>query len=78
MHYVGQTTLASIYVGPSNGQGLLKLLVPGSPDCRTLPIGDGLIGVEGQNCPFQMYTISGVLVITKAGRYTFCTTSADG
>ena len=78
VHYVGQTVLSSIVVGPPNGQGLLKLLVPGSPDCRMPPVGDGLIGVEGQNCPFQMYTISGVLVITQAGPYTLCTSSADG
>ena len=78
MYYVGQTMLPTAYVGPANGQGSLKLLVPGSPDCRARPVGDGLIGVEGQNCPFQMYTLSGVLLISKAGSYIFCTTSADG
>jgi hypothetical protein len=78
VHYVGQTTLPSIYVGPANGEGSLQLLVPGTPDCRAAPVGDGLIGVDGANCPFQMYTIFGILVITKAGLYTFCTTSADG
>ena len=78
VHYVGQTILPSIYVGPANGEGSLQLLVPGSPDCRAAPIGDGRIGVGGENCPFQMYTIFGILVTTKAGPYTFCTTSADG
>ena len=78
VHYVGKTVIRTSMVGPINGQGSLKLLVPGTPDCRAPPTGDGQIGVEGQNCPFQMYTISGVFVISKAGPYTFCTTSADG
>jgi hypothetical protein len=78
VHYVGQTTINGTVIGPPNGDGLLKLLVPGTPDCRAAPAGDGLVGVEGQNCPFQMYTISGVWKIIKAGAYTFCTTSAYG
>ena len=78
VHYVGSTILNDVVVGPPNGQGLLKLLVPGTPDCRAAPIGDGLIGVEGQNCPFQMYTISGVFSVTVAGMYTICTTAAEG
>ena len=78
VHYVGQTTLSSTVIGPYNSYGLLKLLVPGTPDCRAAPTGDELIGVEGQNCPFQMYTISGVFDMRKPGSYTFCTTSAYG
>ena len=75
---MNQTTLKSTMIAPYNGQGLLKLLVPGTPNCQAPPAGDGVIGVEGQNCPFQMYTIAGVFVIVKAGQYTFCTTSAYG
>ena len=78
VRYVGQTTINGTVIGPYNGNGLLKLLVPGTPDCRAAPVGDGQVGVEGQNCPFQMYTISGVWTVTKGGAYTFCTTSAYG
>ena len=78
VHYVGQTTINGTVIGPLNDYGLLKLLVPGTPDCRAPPAGDGLIGVEGQNCPYQMYTISGMLEIFNAGPYTFCTTSSYG
>ena len=78
VHYVGSTILNDVVVGPPNGQGLLKLLVPGTPDCRAAPIGDGLIGVEGQNCPFQMYTISGYFTLANAGAYLFCIYSAEG
>lgn len=78
MHYVGKTTLRNAAIGPYNGQGLLKLLVSGTPDCRAPPVGDGQIGVEGQNCPFQMYTISGLFPLKLGGVYSFCTTSAEG
>ena len=78
VHYVGQTLLNSTIIGPVNGEGLLKTLVPGTPDCRTQPLGDGLIGVDGQNCPFQMYTISGAFHIITGGTYTLCSTSEDG
>ena len=56
----------------------MKQLVPGTPDCRAGPVGDGLIGVDGQNCPFQMYSMSGTFKISRAGSYTFCSTSSDG
>ena len=80
VYFVGSTFLNFSQVGPDNGQGLLNVLVPGSPDCRVLPNGggDGLIGVDGQNCPFQMYSISGAINILQSGGYTFCTTSAEG
>ena len=78
VHYVGQTLLYLANIGPASGQGLLKTLVPGTPDCRTQPLGDGLIGVDGQNCPFQMYTISGAFHIITGGTYTLCSTSEDG
>ena len=78
MHYVGQTVLNTTRIGPPDGQGVLKKLVPGTPDCRALPAGDGLIGVDGQDCPFQMYTIGGAFNISQGGTYTFCSTSAAG
>ena len=78
VHYVGSATLNSTAIGPYNGFGLLKLFVPGTPNCQAPPLGDGLIGVEGQNCPFQMYTISVVFIVYKAGQYQLCTTSAYG
>lgn len=78
IHYVGQALLKSAVIGPPDGHGLLKTLVPGTPDCRGMPVGDGLIGVDGQNCPFQMYAILGAFNISRGGQYTLCSTSADG
>ena len=78
IHFVGWTLLNTTDIGPPGGQGLLKQLVPGTPDCRAQPIGDGLIGVDGQNCPFQMYSISGAKRIWQSGSYTFCLASNDG
>ena len=78
MHFVGHTLLESPSIGPAGGQGLLKVLVPGTPDCRTRPVGDGLIGVDGQNCPFQMYSVFGSFNVTQSATYTCCITSSDG
>ena len=78
VHFVGWSLLNTTSIGPPGGQGLLKQLVPGTPDCRPEPAGDGLIGVDGQNCPFQMYSVSGTINITLVGSYTFCSTSTDG
>ena len=78
VHYVGWTLLKNSSLGTTGAQGLLKQLVPGTPDCRPEPAGDGLIGVDGQNCPFQMYSVSGTINITLVGSYTFCSTSTDG
>ena len=76
--YVGRANLNLSTIGPENGQGLLKALVPGTPDCRAIPVGDGIVGQDGGNCPFQMYTLSGSFAVTKGGSYTFCTTSTEG
>lgn len=78
IHYVGQTLINKTEIGPVNGMGILKMLVPGTPDCRDSPLGDGQVGVDGQNCPFQMYTMHGAFNISQPGNYTFCTLSADG
>lgn len=78
IRYVGQILLNSTEIGPPDGQGLLNQLVPGTPDCRALPLGDGLVGVDGQNCPFQMYTIGGTFNISQGGLYSVCSTSAAG
>jgi hypothetical protein len=78
VHFVGWTLLNTTSIGPAGGQGLLAQLVPGTPDCRAEPVGDGLIGVDGQNCPFQMYSISGTFNISQSGSYTFSSTSSDG
>ena len=75
---MGQALINTSSIGPPDGQGLLKTLVPGTPDCRAEPVGDGLVGVDGQNCPFQMYTLSGSFRISQGGVYTFCSTSEDG
>lgn len=78
VHFVGHTHLDSLVIGPPGGQGLLNLLVPGTPDCRAPPLGDGLVGVDGQNCPFQMYSVLGSFNISQGGSYSFCVTSSDG
>ena len=78
VHFVGWSLLNTTSIGPPGGQGLLKQRVPGTPDCRPEPAGDGLIGVDGQNCPFQMYSMSGAFNIIHSGSYTFCSTSTDG
>jgi hypothetical protein len=76
--YVGRAALNISTIGPVNGLGVLKTLVPGTPDCRAVPAGDGLNGQDGQNCPFQMYTISGRFEVKTSGAYTFCTSSTEG
>ena len=58
------------------GQG--GLMSQGGPDCRAQPVGDGLIGVDGQNCPFQMYSVFGSFNVSRGGAYSFCLTSSDG
>ena len=78
VHYVGWTLLKNSSLGTTGAQGLLKQLVPGTPDCRPEPAGDGLIGVDGQNCPFQMYSLSGAFKIVDGGSYKFCLESTDG
>jgi hypothetical protein len=78
IRFVGQATLSTTTIGSSDQEGVLKTLVDGSPDCRPLPVGDGLVGVDGQNCPFQMYSVSGAFRISQAGLYTFCCASAAG
>ena len=78
VHFVGQAMLNSTSIGTADQEGVLKTLVDGSPDCRAQPEGDGLVGVDGQNCPFQMYSVSGAFKITQPGIYTFCSTNNDG
>ena len=78
MKYIGQNLVNSSQILSITGEGTLKSLVPGSPDCRAQPSGDGLIGVNGQNCPFQMYSLSGVFSIRTGGIYEFCLSSAEG
>ena len=76
--YVGHAGLNLSVIGPANGQGLLKSLVPGTPDCRAVPAGDGVLVQDGGNCPYQMYTVTGTFRITVGGSYTFCTSSTEG
>lgn len=75
---MGQKVLSSAVIGPQDGKGLLKQLVPGTPDCRGLPVGDGLVGADGENCPFQMYSMGGAFNISQGGMYSICSTSAAG
>ena len=78
VRFVGQVVLNTTTIGTADQEGVLKRLVDGSPDCRPQPSGDGLIGVDGQNCPFQMYSLSGAFKISRHGTYTFCSDSTDG
>ena len=78
VHFVGQALLNTTILGTPDQQGVLKTLVAGTPDCRAEPIGDGLVGVDGQNCPFQMYSVSGAFKISQSGPYLFCADSAAG
>ena len=65
-------------IGTADQEGVLRALVEGSPDCRAQPVGDGLVGVDGQNCPFQMYSLTGAFKISQSGIYTFSSDSSDG
>ncbi len=73
---MGLAPLDALALGPANSAGLLRARVPGAPDCRAAPVGDGTIGAEG--CPFQLFAAHGSLAIAAAGLYVLCLSSTDG
>jgi hypothetical protein len=77
IYFVGSTALNFSQVGPANGKGLLSNLVPGTPNCRIL-LNSSWNGLYADRCPFQMYSISGAINVSRAGGYSFCTSSAEG
>ena len=77
VYFVGSTFLNFSQICPSNSPGLLNALVPGTPNCKIWP-NASWDGMYADGCPFQMYSISGAINITKEGGYSFCTTSSEG